>query len=234
SALHSIFPNLQSSNDSYYSLKTLTEIEQILNQHLTKHSLSKTWKSKENIENLLLEHSGIITEQLTTFITDNIGNKTHSEQYIESEWLNLMAELERIHVLSDDFQIVNDVTQAIEKSGAINWANSLRKEPPSDTQDKLLPDNWRKVWRLNRLVNFVNRIDARQELVELATRRKDLENNLAHLYQEVITKKTWLKLSENATPTVRAALEKYRAAIVRIGKGTGKRAPRYRREAQEA
>src|SRR5690606_8346106 len=28
SALHSIFPNLQSSNDSYYSLKTLTDIEQ--------------------------------------------------------------------------------------------------------------------------------------------------------------------------------------------------------------
>lgn len=234
SSLDSIFLNLQANNDSYYSLKILTEIEQTLNQHLTKHSLSTTWKSKENIENLLLEHSGIITEQLTTFITDNIGNKTHSEQYIESEWLTLMAELERIRVLSDDFQVVNDVTQAIENSGAINWANSLRKEPPSDTQDKLLPDNWRKVWRLNRLVSFVNRIDARQELVELATKRKDLENNLARLYQEVITKKTWLKLSENATPTVRAALEKYRAAIVRIGKGTGKRAPRYRREAQEA
>jgi len=234
SVLQSILPNWQTSSDSYYSLQTLTHIEQILQQQLTKHSLLKTWSLKSALEDALSEHSGLITKQLNTFINDSIGNKDQSEKYIKNEWLILISELRRIHALSEDFQVVNEVTQAVESSGAINWANSLREEPPSDTQDKLLPDNWRQVWRLNRLVSFVNRIDAHQDLVELANKRKELEHNLTRLYQEVITKRTWLHLSENATPTVRAALEKYRAAIVRIGKGTGKRAPRYRREAQES
>lgn len=234
SVLRAILPNWKTSSDSYYSLQNLTDIEQTLQQHLTKHSLLSTWALKSNIEGLLSGHSGLITEQLNTFIKNNIGNEELSKEYIEKEWLILITELYRIQTLSEDLQVVNAVTQAIESSGAINWANSLREQPPSDTQDKLLPDNWRQVWRLNRLVSFVNRIDARQELVDLAKKRKELEHNLARLYQEVITKRTWLHLSENATPTVRAALEKYRAAIVRIGKGTGKRAPRYRREAQEA
>jgi very-short-patch-repair endonuclease len=148
--------------------------------------------------------------------------------------LGLIGELQHIHDLADDFQVINEVTKAIENSGAIKWADKLRNEPVLAAEDKLLPDNWGQVWRLNRLVSFVNHIDARHELVELASKRKELESTLARLYQEVITKRTWLHLAENATPDVRAALEKYRAAIVRIGKGTGKRAPRYRREAQEA
>ena len=46
--------------------------------------------------------------------------------------------------------------------------------------------------------------------------------------------RTWLRLSENATPSVRAALELYRTAIRKIGKGTGVRAGRYRQDARLA
>jgi very-short-patch-repair endonuclease len=47
-------------------------------------------------------------------------------------------------------------------------------------------------------------------------------------------KRTWLKLAENASPSIRAALQSYLAAIQRIGKGTGKRAVRFRQDARAA
>ena len=47
-------------------------------------------------------------------------------------------------------------------------------------------------------------------------------------------KRTWLKLAENASPSIRAALQAYLIAIQKIGKGTGKRAVRYRQDARMA
>jgi len=49
-----------------------------------------------------------------------------------------------------------------------------------------------------------------------------------------VVKRSWLKLAEHATPEVRAALQAYLTAIQGIGKGTGKRAYRYRRDARAA
>lgn len=100
--------------------------------------------------------------------------------------------------------------------------------------DNLLPDNWQQIWRLNRLRSFIDSIDGRKELVHLTKTRSNLEADLARLYQEAITKRAWLKVAENATPDVKASLEKYRSAIMRIGKGTGKGVHYYRREAREA
>lgn len=57
---------------------------------------------------------------------------------------------------------------------------------------------------------------------------------MAKAYKEVVGKRTWLKISESATPSVRAALEAYRTAIQRIGKGTGVKAARYRQDARRA
>ena len=232
--LQSILPSWSLSKEDNYSLQAIGTIDKTLQQHLTKHSLSKIQLLQENLSNVLLGKTGAITSKFDAFINYEIGNDKVSEESIKKEWLGLIGELQHIHDLADDFQVINEVTKAIENSGAIKWADKLRNEPVLAAEDKLLPDNWGQVWRLNRLVSFVNHIDARHELVELASKRKELESTLARLYQEVITKRTWLHLAENATPDVRAALEKYRAAIVRIGKGTGKRAPRYRREAQEA
>lgn len=56
---------------------------------------------------------------------------------------------------------------------------------------------------------FVDKIDGRHELKRLSKLRTDLEQDLAKLYRDAVNKRTWLKLSENATHDVRAALEAY-------------------------
>jgi superfamily I DNA and/or RNA helicase len=46
--------------------------------------------------------------------------------------------------------------------------------------------------------------------------------------------KTWLALKENASDKILVALQRYKIAVQHYGKGTGKNAPRYRKDAQVA
>ena len=118
-------------------------------------------------------------------------------------------------------------------SGAPKYAAAL-KHPLNNSVDSLLPDNWRKAWRLRRLTTYLESIDAREELKMLAKNRRDVENDLSRAYRDIVVKRTWLKLAEKASPSIRAALQAYLSAIQKIGKGTGKRAVRYRQDARMA
>jgi very-short-patch-repair endonuclease len=98
----------------------------------------------------------------------------------------------------------------------------------------LLPGSWRKAWRCRRLSTYLESIDAQEEIKTLAKTRRDLEIDTAKGYRDIVIKRTWLKLAENASPSIRAALQAYLNAIQKIGKGTGKRAVRYRQDARVA
>ena len=145
-----------------------------------------------------------------------------------------MEELRRVHGLKSSLETIHQITNQIEDSGASLWANSLRLEAMTSSVDELLPSSWRQGWRLKRLHTYLNSIDARHELRRLARLRSETEVDLAKAYQETVSKRTWLKLAENATPNVRAALKAYMSAVAKIGKGTGKRAVRYRQDARNA
>lgn len=214
--------------------QTLGEVEFILQHHLTRQRLSETWLVKESFENALFGCEGDITSQISLFFNHSLGNPTYNDSQIQDDWSKLLKELRRIHGKISYLDVVNSVTLLIENSGASSWAEKLRTEFYLAPTDKLLPDNWRAVWRLCRLMNFVDQIDGREELKKLSALRTELENDLSNRYQEAVNKRTWLKLAENATPDVRSALEAYRAAIMKIGKGTGRRAGRYRHDAQVA
>jgi very-short-patch-repair endonuclease len=121
----------------------------------------------------------------------------------------------------------------MEASGAPRYAAALRN-PVEGTIDRLLPNNWRMTWRLRGLAAHLETIDPRQELKKLADDRRAIEGDLARAYQEIVVRRTWLKLAENASPSIRAALQAYLSAIQKIGKGTGKRATRYRQDARAA
>jgi len=212
----------------------LDEAEAILNHHLMRHRLAETWVVKESFLNALSGTEGAISERLREFLNTRLGSPQVTEAELQSEWSALMAELRRVLDLASALNTVSTVTSSIEASGAVVWAKRLREEARSGSHDALLPDNWQAVWRLRRLATYLDSIDGREELKKLTNQRIDLEGDLAKLYRDAVTKRTWLKLSENATHGVRAALEAYRTAIRRIGKGTGIRAGRYRQDARLA
>ena len=233
-ALSTIFTDWSVISAASYDTGILAEIEIVLTQHLKRHSLAESLTLKETLLNKLADCKGNISEKMTAFVTQNIGDPSLSDDELQTDYQELLNELQRVNNLATDLQTIADVTQLIEDNGAPLWAKKLRYEPHNNSQDTLASDNWQQIWRIARLTSFIDSIDGRKELVQLAKTRGNLEVNLARLYQEAITKRAWLKVAENATPNVRASLEKYRSAIMRIGKGTGKGAHYYRREAREA
>lgn len=243
-ALKAIFLDWDILSNAHYNKDILAEIKNTLEQHLKKHNLAESLTLKESLFNELADCNGDISEKLVIFLKQQVGSPMLSDAALQTTWENLLTELQRVDNLTTGLETVAAITEIIENNGAPLWAEQLRCQPCVESEDKLLsdtllsdnllPDNWQQIWRLNRLMSFIDSTDGRRELVNLTKTRSRLESDLARLYQQAITKRAWLKVAENATPNVRASLEKYRSAIMRIGKGTGKGAHYYRREAREA
>lgn len=186
------------------------------------------------MQNTLSKYRGDIVVSFKEFSTKILGNPEVSDIEMQSQWSHIVGELKRIHSLQSFFNDITDITNRIEQSGASKWAESLRHIPPTDTTDTLLPDSWSKAWKLKRLATFLEAADARTELQLLTKQRKNTESSLAKAYERAVAKRTWLKLAENATPNIRSALVAFQAAIAKIGKGSGRRAIRYRQDARKA
>lgn len=229
-----LLPTWPNAAQKPYTKELLGEVESIFQHHLTRHRLAETWVVKESFLKALFGCEGTITDQLREFLSKRLGASECIDSDIQAEWSKLMEELHRVHSLGGSLNTISDVTTLIETSGAKEWAHKLRNEAPRGAHDPLLPDNWRAAWRLRRLFSFVDKIDGRHELKRLSKLRMDLEHDLSKFYQDAVNKRTWLKLSENATHDVRAALQAYQTAIKKIGKGTGIRAGRYRQDARFA
>lgn len=208
-------------------------LQDIIQHHVARHDLANVWITKDRLQTILDGKSGRIVSEIRDILARRLGNIAVPDSAFQAEWSGLMSELSRVHGLHGYLETVRDVCRKIENSGAPKWATALR-EPARGATDPLLPDNWRKAWRLRRLATYLDSIDPKDELKCLAKDRRETESFLATSYRDVVVKRTWLKLAENASPGIRAALQSYLAAIQRIGKGTGKRAVRFRQDARNA
>jgi len=233
-ALQALLPSWSSASRSPYTVAILDEAETILTHHLTRSRLAQTWLVKETFHNALAGCEGPISAKLLDFLNNQLGASDLTVGQVQAIWSGLMEELRHVHSFSTQLHTIQDICGRVADCGAPKWAGQLQSSPCLDSHDALLPDNWKDVWRLVRLVNFVDGIDGRQELRKLSIARSGLESDLAKQYREAVTKRTWLRLAENATQDVTSALEAYRIAIKKIGKGTGVKSARYRHDARVA
>jgi very-short-patch-repair endonuclease len=232
--LQSLLPTWQEAGRTPYDCERMGQALEILDDNLTRNRLTDTLQVKQRFIGALAEAKGEITDAISTFLHQRLGNSALAETELMADWTTLMTELRRQHNQRPHLQCVREASAKIEASGAPKWAQQLRTESATATQDTLLPDNWKELWRYRRLHSLVESMDGRAELALLSKQRSELEKDLSRLYQKTVTARTWLKMAEKATPMVRSALEAYRVAISRIGRGTGVRAPRYRKDARDA
>lgn len=232
--LKEIFPDWPDAGQVPYTADRLLAAKEVLGHNLTRNRLADTWRVKEQFSRALVDCSGPIVDRIKSFLDEELGSPALTEARVQSIWSGLMDELRRLHSLAPQVRSVREVTGKIEASGARGWAELLRSQPMDTSNDTLLPDDWRGAWRLRRLLTLVEEMDGRTELERLGKRRSELESDLAALYQRAVTTRTWLQLSEKASPSVRSALEAYRVAVQKIGRGTGIRAPRFRKDARDA
>ena len=234
SELKQLLPDWADVSQLRSNATVLAEAESILRHYLMRHRLAATWAIKETFNKALAGCGGDISERLQGFLDLSLGQPQVDIASLQSQWSGLMDELRRVMALTAALETVQRVTDLIAQSGGLLWAARLREEPGIGPVDGLLPDNCLDLWRLRRLARYLDSIDGREDLKRLFKLRGELELSLSRLYQDAVVKRTWLRLSENATPSVRAALELYRTAIRKIGKGTGVRAGRYRQDARLA
>ncbi|MGH7847648.1 MAG: AAA domain-containing protein, partial [Candidatus Binatia bacterium] len=228
-----LFPSWVKSTEVAVNNDALDELDRALRHHLAKNRLADVWVVKERFQKVLDGSSGHVVDKIREFLASSLGNPEGPDGEMQAEWSSLMAELSRVLGLGAKLHDVAEICERLKASGAPLLAHAL-KQPLKDATDPLLPGNWRQAWRLRRLATYLESIDAQDELKTLAKARAEVENDLSRAYRDIVIKRTWLKLAEKASPSIRAALQAYLNAIQKIGKGTGKRAVRYRQDARNA
>lgn len=216
------------------SRASLEELSDWLNQHLTHHRLTYVASTAADCLAKLAGRQGAVCEAMRSFLTTELGSPQLTPIQAADRWAALQAELRRLAALRPMYLEVIRVADLIERSGAPNWARALRSEPATSAEDQWTAKSWREAWQWRQMSAYLDAIDGRDSLRKLMSVRKETEKDLAHVYQRLVTQKTWLEVYRNSPPDVKSALQAYLNAVKRIGKGTGIRAARYRHEARNA
>ncbi|MEM9670701.1 MAG: AAA domain-containing protein [Pseudomonadota bacterium] len=144
----------------------------------------------------------------------------------------LTAELNRIVGITDQLSGLERDLEMLSATGAVEWAERLRNQPLDAS--KLISEEWQEAWawasmkaRVDRIIDLGNGDQHRHAKADaMARRRKSFE--------ELIRVRTLLGLNQRMSGSVKRSLHAFTEAVVKIGKGTGKSAPRYQNAAQKA
>lgn len=182
----------------------------------------------------LNKSDGNIANEIRIFVKSAIGNPEYSSDSIIQKWQELVFELSSINKLSSDFREIENIADKISESGASKWGNSLKTQPLLETDDNLTPVDWFETWKWNQRKQYLHEIDGREQLKILSAKRLTLDNDLKRTFSKLVRLKTNIGLHMSMTERVQGALMRFVSSIAKIGKGTGKRAPRHRRDAYRA
>ena len=228
-----LFPGWALSRSVADDVHAFGELEKAIAHHLSTYRLAEVWAIRDGLHKAFEGKSGRVVDEMRRFLVDVLGSPDVDEAAMLEAWSAHVAELSRVLGLAASLATITRVSQLIAESGALQCAQALR-EPIQGDADQLSPESWQSAWRRRRLATHLAAIDSQDELKKLAKVRIDLEHDLARAYHALVVRRTWRTLAENATPSVRAGLQAYLNAIQKIGKGTGKRAVRYRQDARAA
>ncbi len=232
--VHSLFPHGMDAQKIITSAKDAQESAKAIELNLSKIRLFKSRKTIEEVSQYLAACSGDIVVAMKVFFKDQTGNSKYTNSDISDKWIELSTELNRLLNLREQFEAVTRVSAMVHNSGAKNWANSLLNEPVDSAVDPWTPANWLESW--NWVINdhYLRQIDGRNKIRKLSEKRSNYEKNLKRAFEKVVQLRTYLGLKKNMTNRVEAALVMFTAAIQRIGRGTGIRAQRFRKDARNA
>lgn len=211
----------------------LAKVRAQLMAHLTKADLARAATQLSTLRAKLAGTSGPVSEALVAFIDKALGKEGFAAERVAADYARLIAELRRIQGLNPELAFVHEAAVRLERAGAPRLAARVRSVAvPQNGEDTAFPVNWRRAWTWGRVKSHLEQIEAREKLLTLWARRRELEQRLSKLYKEVVARAAWLETKRNASPRVLQALQGYATAIRKIGMGTGPNATRYRRDAR--
>jgi very-short-patch-repair endonuclease len=212
----------------------LRKLIEAIEAHLLRYRLADAERLRTTLRSELEACDYEISSQLRNLAVAHLGSPDVSADTLAQSWDTLVTRLREIRAKREQLAKITEIADLVEMSGAPKWANQLRTVPVEGVEDPLLPGDWETRWRLRRLECWLEANDQHHRLRALGTDRAEKEALLRNAYERSIELRTWLELSNKASDGVKAALAAYADAMRRIGRGKGKRAGRYRRDARNA
>ena len=229
-----LFPYGINTNNIFDNTSELNNIIDYLRLNISKITLNKQRNQLDNMNEIVYKNNNDISNKFRNFLTEVLGNKNYLTDDIQSKYQILISELNHINELREEFEYIKIITKKIFDSGAIIWSNKLRTEISDSINDILTPSNWIDSWQWKRKLTYLKSISGRERSKIILHDRVKKEQELSKQFTELIKINTNLGLLKNITDLVKSSLSKFQDAIRKIGKGTGKRAPRFKRDAQNA
>ncbi len=227
-----IFPDWAKASNLVVNPAVIDELSYALEYHLSRHGLSTVSNIMARLKNIVERSSGKFSTAIAHFLSDKLGNPEVEGSLILKEWDSLVFEIERVNSKKSALKDVHSIIRKIRESGAVELSKLLLN--PSNDSEGLIEALNLKNWRLRRLATHIFLIDSQEKIKALFSLRAELEGDLTTAYERILIRRTWQRLAKTVTPSVRASLQVYLNAIQRIGKGTGKKAIRFRQEARNA
>ncbi len=193
------------------------EIETGLNI-LDRNRLKASLESYESGMKALVEHGHPTTRAIHGAL----------ERQDRSAWEAALAEIRRLNDLEPQLRRHAELATKL-AAVAPNLAAALRSTAPGFSTDDLA-----RAWRWKRLRAWLDRILGLGNLAEVSVQITAAEQEEQRLLAKVVARRAWLQMARRTTGAQRSALETWAQAMARVGKGTGKHAPRHRLTAQRA
>ncbi|MHA3084158.1 AAA domain-containing protein [Acinetobacter sp. ANC 5383] len=174
-----------------------------------------------------------ISNRMKKIVSQIDSDSLHENELVE--YTNLFKQLIHIKDLVEDFDRVKSANIQLNKTNALILSKDILEVPyTQEIEDPILRNTLVDAWEWKRLENYITAISNTSRIENLYERRRIHEKNLSQNYAQLAANKTWLALKENASEKILVALQRYKIAIQHYGKGTGKNAARYRKDAQVA
>lgn len=229
-----VFPYGINTSDLFNNSTELRNILNYIDINLSKNDLDNQRNQLDELYELIHKYGNSISHKFKDFLDNTLGDSNISTDYIQNKWRELISELNEINALKNDFITISNIIEKIENSGAVIWAKQLKTIPADELNDELTPLNWYESWQWKRKENYIKSISGREKSKILFEERDSKDKKLQKVFTELIEINTNIGLKTNVTDLVKSSLAKFQDAIRKIGRGTGKRAPRFKKDAQNA
>ncbi|MEZ0536616.1 AAA domain-containing protein [Caldicellulosiruptoraceae bacterium PP1] len=171
------------------------------------------------------------------------GMKTNN---IHPSWINLLnaceakdselwskeyREIERLERLEEDYYIYSSLKDRLEVV-VPKWVRMII-EQGGNGEVLIPPDDWKLAWQWRQCDTYLKEIKETGNIEKISNILKEEEKKESNILKELVEKSTWLAQIERITHEQKRSLHAFVQAVRKIGKGTGKYANMYRKEARE-
>lgn len=225
--------------DPHQALIDPTECQraiEAIDMALTRAKLKNTSAVVEGLRVHFQRMNTPLGDKFVELLDDLDSRDDLDDDVLVERWRKLVSELDRLKACAPQFETIRRVTELIRESGAPRWATMLKTEPvdPGSTEDPWIPPSWKESWEWSCLRGYLQSIDGRDRIVELSRQLLVDEKAIGRRHRELVAARTKLELTRRLSQRVASALTQFVNAIARIGRGTGIRAKRFRRDARDA